>query len=90
MSVENVVYIGSKPLMNYCIAIVSSLKEKGSVAVKARGRAISTAVDAVEVTRSRFMTDLIVEDVEIGTEELEATDGRMRNISSITIILKRE
>ena len=91
MSVENVVYIGSKPLMNYCIAIVSLLHEKGGPGVvKARGRAISTAVDVVEVTRSRFMTDLTVEDIEIGTEELESTEGRMRNVSSITIILKKK
>ena len=91
MSAENVVYIGSKPLMNYCIAIVSSLQEKGggSVAVKARGRAISTAVDVVEVTRSRFLKDLTVEGIEIGTEELESTEGRMRNVSTITIFLKK-
>jgi len=91
MSAENIVYIGSKPLMNYCLAIISSLQEKGgSVAVKARGRSISTAVDVVEVTRSRFMTDLNVEDIEIGTEELESTTGGMRNVSSITIILKKK
>jgi DNA-binding protein Alba len=91
MSVENVVYIGKKPIMNYCIAVVTSLQEKGgSVAVKARGRAISTAVDVVEVTRSRFLKDLTIEDIEIGTEELESTDGRMRNVSSITIVLKKQ
>jgi len=91
MSVENIVYIGSKPLMNYCIAVVTSLQEKGGgVAVKARGRAISTAVDVVEVTRSRFLKDITVEDIEIGTEELESTDGRIRNVSSITIVLKKK
>jgi len=91
MSVENIVYIGSKPLVNYCLAIITSLNEKGgSVVVKARGRAISTAVDVVEVTRSRFLKDLTVEDIEIGTEELESTDGRMRNVSTITIILKKQ
>jgi DNA-binding protein len=91
MSIENVVYIGSKPIMNYCIAIITSLQEKGgSVAVKARGRNISTAVDVVEVTRSRFLKDLTVEDIEIGTEELESTDGRMRNVSTITIVLKKQ
>jgi len=89
MSVENVVYIGSKPLMNYCLAIVSSLQDKGArVEVKARGRAISTAVDVVEVTRSRFLKDLTIESIEIGTEELESTDGQKRNVSSITISLK--
>jgi DNA-binding protein len=91
MSVENIVYIGSKPLMNYCIAVVSLLQEKGgTVTVKARGRAISTAVDVVEVTRSRFLKDITVEDIEIGTEELESTDGRIRNVSSITIVLKKK
>jgi DNA-binding protein len=90
MSVENIVYIGNKPIMNYCIAVVTSLQEKGgSVAVKARGRAINTAVDVVEVTRSRFLKDLTIEDIEIGTEELESTDGRVRNVSSITIVLKK-
>ena len=44
MSVENIVYIGSKPLMNYCLAVLTSLKDEGSrVTLKARGRAISTA-----------------------------------------------
>ena len=60
------------------------------MAVKARGRAISTAVDVVEVTRSRFLKDITVEDIEIGTEELESTDGRIRNVSSITIVLKKK
>ena len=58
--------------------------------MKARGRAISTAVDVVEVTRSRFLKDITVEDIEIGTEELESTDGRIRNVSSITIVLKKK
>jgi len=88
MSVENIVYIGSKPLMNYCLAVLTSLKDRSSVALKARGRAISTAVDVAEVTRRRFMENLVVENVEIGTEELES-EGRIRNVSTITIILKK-
>ena len=59
------------------------------MAVKARGRAISTAVDVVEVTRSRFLKDITVEDIEIGTEELEGQDGGKRNVSSIRIVLKK-
>ena len=91
MSEENVVYIGSKPVMSYCLAVLSSLQGGGSrVALKARGRAISTAVDVAEVTRSRFMRDLAVERVEIGTEELESAEGGTRNVSTITITLKKE
>lgn len=91
MSEGNVVYIGSKPVMNYCLAVLSSLQGGGStVALKARGRAISTAVDVAEVTRNRFMEDLKVEKIEIGTEELESMEGRKRNVSTITIVLKKE
>jgi len=74
--------------MNYCLAVLTSLKDGSSVALKARGRAISTAVDVAEVTRRRFMENLIVENVEIGTEELES-EGRIRNVSTITILLKK-
>jgi DNA-binding protein len=91
MSVQNVVYIGKKPVMEYCLAVLTSLKDGGStVALKARGRAISTAVDVAEVTRTRFLKDLIVENIEIGTEELENLEGRMRSVSTITIVLKKQ
>ncbi len=88
MSVENIVYIGSKPIMDYCMAVLSSLRDESRVALKARGRAISTAVDVAEVTKNRFMQNLTIESIEIGTEELES-EGRMRNVSTITIVLKK-
>ena len=76
--------------MDYCLAVLSSLQNDGStVHLKARGRAISTAVDVAEVTRNRFLQNLVVENVEIGTEELENTDGKMRNVSTISITLKK-
>jgi DNA-binding protein len=90
MSDSNVVYIGNKPVMNYCLAVLSSFQgNSGTVTLKARGRAISTAVDVAEVTRSRFMEDLAVENIEIGTEELEGMGGQARNVSTISIILKK-
>jgi DNA-binding protein len=91
MSGENVVYIGSKPIMSYCLAVLTSLQGEGSrVALKARGRAISTAVDVAEVTKNRFIRDLTVENIEIGTEELESAEGGTRNVSTMTIVLKRD
>ena len=90
MSDENIVYIGTKPIMNYCMAVLTSLRDEGSrVTLKARGRSISTAVDVAEVTKNRFMENLTVENIEIGTEELENLDGQMRNVSSIAITLKK-
>lgn len=61
----------------------------GGVALKARGRAISTAFDVAEVTRNRFMKDVTVEKIEIGTEELKSIEGQTRNVSTITIVLKK-
>lgn len=90
MSIENVVYIGNKPVMNYCLAVLSSLQGgSDTVTLKARGRAISTAVDVAEVTRNRFLNDLTVENIEIGTEELESAEGQKRNVSTISIVLKK-
>ena len=61
MSENNIVYIGSKPVMNYCLAVLSSLQGgSNEVTLKARGRAISTAVDVAEVTKNRFLEDLAV------------------------------
>ncbi|GAG20603.1 unnamed protein product [marine sediment metagenome] len=90
MSDKNVVYIGSKPIMNYCLAVLSSLQSNDdTVELKARGRAISSAVDVAEVTRNRFLDNLTVENIEIGTEELEGHEGQKRNVSTITIVLKK-
>ena len=63
---------------------------KNHIIARARGRAISTAVDVAEVTRNRFMKNLTVENIEIGTEELEFLEGRPRNVSTITIVLKKQ
>jgi len=60
MSKNSVVYVGSKPILNYCMAVIESLRHGGSVAVKARGRAISGAVDVAEVTRNRYLNGVRV------------------------------
>ncbi len=88
---ENIVYVGSKPILVYVTAIMSSFgrdPKPEKVVVKARGRSISAAVDAVEVTRNRFLPNLETE-VSIGTEQMEADGGGTRNVSTIEIILSR-
>jgi DNA-binding protein Alba len=50
--------------------VITSLSTSDSVNVIARGRAISSAVDFVEVTKRSFLTDLIVEDIDVGRERL--------------------
>lgn len=86
---DNIVYIGSKPMMDYVMAVMTSFnRNPEGVVLKARGRAISNAVDVAEVTRNRFLTGLTCE-VSIGTEELKGEDGRPRNVSSIEITLSK-
>ena len=52
---------------------------------------ITTAVDAVEIARRKFVKETIVDKVTIGTEEMPPREGESnsRNISSIEITLKR-
>lgn len=88
MSTDERVYVGSKPILAYVTAIVTSMQRADSVSVMARGRAISSAVDVVEVTKRSFMTDIAVDDITIGTERLGEA-GAERNVSTISIKLSR-
>jgi DNA-binding protein len=89
MTEDNVVYIGNKPVMNYVLAVVTQFNNGASeVAIKARGKAISRAVDAVEVSRNRFLPDSKIKDIKIGTEKI-ATDRGDSNVSIIEIVLSK-
>ena len=91
MSQENVIYIGRKPVMAYCLAVMTALKDANAeVTLMARGRAISKAVDVAEVVRNQFISDLGIKDISIGTEQLETEDGSPRNISNISIVLAKD
>lgn len=86
--VKNVVFVGTKPPMNYVLAVVSQFHAGAKeVHLKARGRAISRAVDIAEITRNKFMTDLRVGGVAIGTESVQGDAGEPVNVSSIDICL---
>jgi DNA-binding protein len=86
---ENVIYIGHKPPMSYVLAVVTQFNSSGSeeVIIKARGRAISTAVDTAEIVRNRFIKEAIVKEIKISTESITNEEGRTSNVSSMEIIL---
>ena len=89
MPEDNIIRVGDKPIMNYVLATVTQFNEGAKeVVVKARGRAISRAVDVVEVTRNRFLRALVVGDIRIGTEELQSEKGEKVKVSFIEISLK--
>ena len=84
---ENI-YIGSKPVINYVTALVTALQREPKVHVMARGRAISSAVDVVEVCKRSFLKDIQVENILIGTEQMGEGDD-LRNVSTIQIVLNK-
>ncbi|WJI09462.1 DNA-binding protein Alba [Methanobacterium sp. CWC-01] len=91
MSEENIVYIGNKPVMNYVLAVVTQMNGGVSeVILKARGRAISRAVDVAEIVRNRFITDATVTNIDISTEEIMSNEGSSTNVSAIEISLAKE
>ncbi|MCK4243955.1 DNA-binding protein Alba [Candidatus Bathyarchaeota archaeon] len=89
---SNVVFIGRKPTMNYVLAVITGFSTLNSeeVVLKARGRAISTAIDVAEITRRRFLSDVKVKDIKIGTDQIERVeDGGISNVSTIEVILSK-
>jgi len=87
MAENDVVFVGSKPVMNYVLAVVTQFNNGAEdVRIMARGQAISRAVDVAEVTRSRFLSDVTVKDILISTEALNTQRGET-NVSAIEITL---
>jgi len=86
---SNVILVGKKPVMNYVMAILALLNQGiDEVIVKARGRAISKAVDAVEIVRNKLLVDRVdIKDIKIGSQVVQGQD-RTSRVSTIEITLK--
>ena len=94
MRESNAVLIGRKPAMNYVLACITLFHGNApEIKVKARGRAISRAVDVVEICRRRFLQDVKIKAIDIGTQQLPALQGEEgrgpTNVSTIEITLSR-
>jgi len=91
---SKIVFVGRKPAMSYVLAIITSLSASNAkeVTLKARGQAITTAVDVAEITRSRFLKDLKVSKIAIGTEQMPAREGEnsARLVSTMEITLQKD
>lgn len=92
MSEENTIFIGKKETMNYVMALLTQFNSgSDEVVIKARGRAISKAVDVAEITKNRFMEEAEITDIVTDTEQIENEDGSgSTNVSSIEITMKKE
>ncbi|MDY6930337.1 MAG: DNA-binding protein Alba [Halobacteriota archaeon] len=86
MPEDNVIYIGNKPVMNYVLAVVTQFNSgSNEVVIKARGRSISRAVDTSEVSKNKFLPEIKVKDIKIGTEVMKGERGDNINVSFIEI-----
>ncbi len=92
MTDANAVLIGQKPIMNYVLACITFFHGGAKeVSIKARGKAISRAIDVAEVVRHRFLPDVKIKNIGIGTDKLlpqEESDSPI-NVSTIEITLIR-
>ena len=89
----DVIFVGNKPPMSYVLAIITSLSSGNSkeITLKARGQAITTAVDVAEIARNRFVKDLKVTKIAIGTAEMPPREGenKSRMVSTMEITLSK-
>jgi len=84
---ENTVFVGNKPVMNYVLAVVTQFNNGAEeVAIKARGKAISRAVDTAEISLNRFLEGVKKKEILTSTEVID-TDSGKTNVSSIEIVL---
>jgi DNA-binding protein len=88
-NMDNVVLIGRKPVMNYVVAVLTQLTSNNEVIIKARGKTINKAVDVAEMIRNRFIKDIKIKKIEIGTDKVKNPDGREVNVSTIEIVLAK-
>ena len=92
MSTEtrDTIFIGKKPLMAYVTSTLIQLANVPSVNIKARGLSIGRAVDVAQiVARKTENAGYSIGNVKIDSESLESEDGRIRNVSTIEIEVKR-
>ena len=88
---RNIIYIGKKPLMAYVTSTLIQLANIPSVRIKARGMSIGRAVDVTQIiSRKTENAGYVIGEIKLGSEALESQDGKMRNVSTIEIEVKRK
>ncbi|MCR4369496.1 MAG: DNA-binding protein Alba [archaeon] len=88
---DNTVFIGKKGTMAYVMAVIMQMnKGNTEVTLKARGKAISRAVDVAEIVKNKFTDAKInANNIRIYTEEVKSQDDNMLKVSAIEILLKK-
>ncbi len=88
---ESIVFVGSKPFMNYVTGVIMQFTTQNApeVTIRSRGKFISKAVDIAEVVSKRFLKDqnVQVKNIKIDSEEFENKEGKKINVSTMDIVL---
>lgn len=91
MSKEAVIEIGELDTMEYVKELLSHFHEGVSdITVKGTGFNISKAVDVVLIARNKFISTLIIKDINIGTTYITLSTGKTVPRSWISIHVKKE
>lgn len=82
---DNIVLVGKKPLMNYVLSVnTMATRGQNEIILKARGKAISRAVDIEEMSLRRFLVGWKVSEVSFGTDEITVTEKTTKGPDGIS------
>ncbi|MEM5830691.1 MAG: DNA-binding protein Alba [Candidatus Aenigmatarchaeota archaeon] len=88
---DNIILIGKKPIMSYILAVITQFGAgQKEIRIRARGRAISRAVDVANIVRKRYVKEAQIKSITIDSEERENPQtGKKVNVSTIEIVLAK-
>ncbi len=90
MAEDNIVFVGKKGTMAYVLAVVTQINQGAKIIqIKARGRAISRAVDVAEIVKNKFVANSKIDNINISTEEIKTEEGTPLKVSAIEITLSK-
>ena len=86
---ENMIFVGTKPIMTYVTAALTRLSSLSIVTIKARGKRITQAIDVSQMIVKRMNeVGFVIHDVRILSDSLVSKDGQKRSVSTIEIDVK--
>jgi len=88
---RNVIFVGLKPIMTYVTATLTQLASQDIVTIKARGKRITQAVDVSQMIVKRMnAVGYQINDIRISSDSLTSQDGKLRNVSTMEIDIKKD
>ncbi len=67
---DNIIFVGNKAPMNYVVAVLTEFKKNNEVIIKARGRAISKAVETGLLVKKKFLKEAEIIEIKVDLENI--------------------